>query len=276
MAQVYRALGSKVTIVEMLPRIVPGEDPETVAELAKALRKRGVAIHAPARVTGISGAPGSKAVTYTENGEEKTVESDLVLMATGRVPNTEGLGLEQLGVEFEGRAIKVNEQMETNVPGLYAIGDVNGGIQLAHVASAEGRVAAANACGRGVAMRYNAVPFCLFTSPELASVGLTEQAAREAGHEVKVGRFQFVALGKAVAIGERAGFVKVVMDAKSDVVLGAQIVGPNATGLIAEAALAVQTRLRADQLAETIHAHPTLAESVLEAIEDALGYPIHG
>jgi len=275
MGYLYRMLGARVTLLELMPQIMPAEDPEIVAELTKALTKRGIKIAASARVTGIADSPAGKVVHYVEQEAEQSVESDLVLMAVGRAPLTEGLGLQDLGVELDGRAIKVDDRLQTNLPGLYAIGDVIGRIPLAHVASTEGKVAAANACGRSETMRYDAVPFCLFTNPELGSVGLSEAAAREAGREVQIGRSRFIALGKAVAIGARAGLVKLVIDAGSKAVLGAQIFGPGASDLIAEVSLAVQTGLTAEQVAATIHAHPTLAESVLEAAEDALGLPIH-
>ena len=275
MGYVYRMLGSTVTILELMPQIMPNEDPETVSELDKALRKRGIRIITSARVTRIEDAAAGKVVAYLEQGVEKMVQSERVLMAVGRAPYTQGLGLEERGVEFHGRAIQVNARMETNLPNLYAIGDVIGKIPLAHVASAEGKVAAANACGANRSMRYDAVPFCVYTKPELASVGLSEAAARDAGREVRVGRFPFVALGKAVAIHERTGFVKIVTDARSKVVLGAQIVGPHASDLIAELTLAVRMGVTAEQLADTIHAHPSLPEAVLDAAEDALGHPIH-
>jgi len=271
----FSVLGSKVTILEMLPRILPTEDEEISTELARAFRRRGLEIYAPARVSEIRAANTSKQVHYHYQEKDAIAEADLVLMATGRVPYTEGLGLETVSMEMEGRAIKANGRLETSLPGVYAIGDVIGGLQLAHKASAEGKVAAGNALGGEVEMDYRAVPACVYTHPQAASVGLNEAQATASGKKVKVGRFPFRALGKAVAIGERTGFVKLVADAETGVLLGAQTIGPQVTDIIAEAALAVQMGLSAKQVAETIHAHPTLAESVQEAAEDLLGLAIH-
>ncbi len=271
----FSALGSKVTVIEMLPRILPTEDEEVTTELARAFRRSAVDIYTSARVNEISSANGRKQVNYTYKDKSATAEGDLVLMATGRIPYSEGLGLESVGIEMDRRNIKVNARMETSVPGIYAIGDIVGGLQLAHKASAEGRVAAENATGREVEMDYGAVPTCVYTHPETASVGINEAQAAERGIQVKVGRFPFRALGKALAIGERNGFVKLVSEAETGKLLGAQMVGPHVTDLIAETALAVQMGLSAKQVAETIHAHPTLAEPVQEAAEDILGLPIH-
>lgn len=271
----FSTLGTKVTVIEMLPKIIPTEDEEVTTELGRALRRKGVEIYTSAAVNEIATVDGKKRVTYTYQEQQKSVDADLVLMATGRLPYTEGLGLEKLGIEMDRRAIMVNAKMETSVPGIYAIGDVVGGAMLAHKASAEGRVAVANALGQEVEMDYRAVPACVYTHPETASVGLNEAEAAQQGINVKVGRFPFRALGRAVAMGERTGFVKVVADAETDVVLGAQMIGPHVTDLIAEAVLAVQRGVTAEQLGETIHAHPTLAEPVQEAAEDILGLAIH-
>ncbi len=271
----FSALGSKVTILEMLPHILPTEDEEITTELGRAFRRRGVEVYAPAKVNEIGAANGKRQVNYTYQEKSGVVEADLVLMATGRVPFTEGLGLDKIGLEMNRRMIKANARLETSLPGVYAIGDVVGGMQLAHKASAEGRVAVENALGHNAAMDYRAVPACVYTQPETASVGLNETEANAQGKKVKVGRFPFRALGKAVAIGERTGFVKLVAEAETGVLLGAQMIGPHVTDLIAEAALAVQMGLSAKQVAETIHAHPTLAEPLQEAAEDILGLAIH-
>lgn len=271
----FSTLGTKVTIIEMLPRILPTEDEEVTTELGRAFRRKGVDIYTGARVNEICSANGRKQVKYTYQEKEAVAEADVVLMATGRVPYTEQLGLESLGMEMNRRFIKANARLETSVPGVYAIGDVIGGLQLAHKASAEGRVAVENALGHEAEMDYRAVPACVYTHPETASVGINEAQAAESGLKVKVGRFPFRALGKAVAIGERTGFVKLVADAESGKLLGAQMIGPHVTDLIAETALAVQMGLSAKQVAETIHAHPTLAEPVQEAAEDILGLAVH-
>ena len=271
----FATLGSKVTIIEMLPHILPTEDEEVTTDLGRAFRRLGVDIFAAAKVEGIESANGKKKVNFTYQDKLNAVEADLVLMATGRVPYTDGLGLDTVGIEMDRRFVKANAKLETNIPGIYAIGDLIGGLQLAHKASAEGKVAVANALGHNEEMDYRAVPACVYTHPETASVGLNEAEAAKQGINVKVGRFPFRALGKALAIGERNGFVKIVADANSGIVLGAQMIGPRVTDLIAEAALAVQMKLTAKQLADTIHAHPTLAEPTQEAAEEILGLGIH-
>ncbi|MFB3879971.1 MAG: dihydrolipoyl dehydrogenase [Armatimonadota bacterium] len=274
-ADVLNAMGSKVAIIEMLPQIVPTEDPEMAAELARVFRRRRIEVHTNAQVRELVTRGGKQVVRYTEGGAEREAEADVVLCAVGRWPNTEGIGLEELGVEKDRRAIKVNARMETNVPGVYACGDAIGGVMLAHVASAEGRVAAANAMGQSIEMDYRAIPSVTFTHPEIGSTGLTEARARERGHEVKVGKFFFRGAGKAVAEGSREGLVKIVADAKTDVVLGGQICGPHATDLIHELVLAVQTGVTAEQVADMVHAHPTLTEPIMEAAEDVNGRAIH-
>jgi len=274
-SHLFSVLGTKVTILEMLPRLLPTEDEEITTELGRAFRRRGVDIYTSATVNEICSSNGRKQVKYTYQEKASVIEADLVLMATGRVPCTEGLGLDKLGIEMDRRTIKANSRLETSIPGIYAIGDVIGGLQLAHKASAEGRVAAENALGHNVEMDYRAVPACVHTHPQTASVGLNEAQAAAKGIKVKVGRFPFRALGKAVAIGDRTGFVKLTADAETGVLLGAQMIGPHVTDLIAETALAVQMGLSAKQVADTIHAHPTLAEAVQEAAEDIFGLAIH-
>jgi len=275
-AYLFATLGCQVTIVEMLPHLLPAEDEEVAAELTRILRKRGVAVHAPAQVQSISDGPAGHRVTITSEAGEKRVDCDLVLQAVGRTPYLEGLGAQELGLEISRRALVVNERMETSIPGLYAIGDAVGGMLLAHVASAEGKVAAANALGGRETMCYDAVPACLYTSPEAASVGLTEAAATDRGLACRVARTNFRAIGKAVALGERDGFVKMVAEAGSGRLLGVQIIGPHATDLVAEAALAVATGTTAATLAGIIHAHPTLAESLMECAAGVLGRAVHG
>jgi dihydrolipoamide dehydrogenase len=203
------------------------------------------------------------------------VEAERVLIATGRALNSRAIGLEAVGVKVERGAIWVTERMETSVPGIYAIGDVTGISLLAHVASMQGLVAAANATGGSARMDYSAIPNCIYTDPEIASVGLSEPQAKEQGRAIKVGRFNFAALGKAMCIGEIAGMVKVVADAQTDKVLGVGIVGPHATDIIAEGVLAIRHGLTAAQVAEAIHSHPTLPEAVGEAMHDVHGQAIH-
>jgi dihydrolipoamide dehydrogenase len=274
-ADVFNAVGSKVTLIEMLPQIVPTEDPEIAAELARAFRRRRVEMHVDARVRELLGRDGARVVRFTEDGKEHEVEADVVLVAAGRWPNTEGLGLQEIGVEMDRRAIGVNARMETSVPGVYACGDAIGGIMLAHVASAEGKVAAANALGAGIEMDYSAIPSVTFTHPEIGSTGLTEAQARQRGCEVKVGRFFFRGSGRATAEGSREGLVKIVADGKTGRVIGGQICGPHATDLIHEVVLAVQIGVTAEQLGDMVHAHPTLTEPIMEAAEDVDGRSIH-
>ncbi len=274
-ADVFNAVGSEVTIIEQLPRIVPTEDEEMAAELARAFRRRRIAMHVNARVTEIAGRNGKRLVRFTRDEKEHEVEVDVVLSAVGRWPNTEDIGLEEAGIEMDGRAVKVDGRMETSVPGVYAGGDVIGGIMLAHVAFAEGKVAAANALGQGIEMSYSAIPSAIYTAPEIGSTGLTEAQARAKGMDVKVGRFFFRASAKAGAEGERAGLVKIVAEAGSGRVVGGQICGPHATDLIHEVVLAVHVGATVEQVGEMVHAHPTLMEPIMEAAEDTLGRAIH-
>ncbi len=274
-ADIFNSVGSKVTIIEMMPQIVPTEDPEIAAELARAFRRRRIEMHVNARVSGIGDRDGAKVVRFTKNDEEHEAEAEVVLSAVGRWPNTQGLGFEEAGIEMDRRAITVNARMETSVPGVYACGDAIGGIMLAHVASAEGKVAVANALGRSLEMDYRAIPAVTYTHPEIGSTGLTEAEAREQGMEVKVGTFFFRGAGKATAEGSREGLVKVIAEAKSGRVLGGQICGPHATDLIHELVLAVHLGATAEQVGEMVHAHPTLMEPIMEAAEDTLGLAIH-
>lgn len=271
-ASMLSSLGTQVAVVEMLPQILAMEDPMLVRVLQGALQKQGVAFHVNAKVEKVerTGAGGRVQI-----GGNTSLEAERVLIATGRALNSRTIGLEAVGVKVEKGAIQVNERMETSVPGIYAIGDVTGISLLAHVASMQGLVAAANATGGKAAMDYSAVPNCIYTDPEIASVGLSEPAAKEQGRVVKVGRFNFAALGKAMCIGEIAGMVKVVADAQTDKVLGVGIVGPHATDIIAEGVLAVRHGLTAAQVAEAIHSHPTLPEAVGEAMHDVHAQAIH-
>jgi len=233
-----------------------------------------VEVHLRARVGEIRPKGDGLAIRVADSGEE--VEAEKVLIATGRVPYTEGLGLEELGVQRERGAIVVDEHMATNVPGVYAIGDVTGGIMLAHLASRQGEVAVENILGHPVAMDYRAVPNCVFTLPEIAGVGLTEEAAKAEGLDYQVARFPFSASGRALTIGETTGLVKLICERESGKVLGMHIMGPQASDLIAEGTLAIQMGATAKDIAETIHAHPTLSEAIMEAAKAAaFGEAIH-
>jgi dihydrolipoamide dehydrogenase len=271
-ASMLSSLGTQVTVVEMLPQVLAMEDPMLVRILQGALQKQGVTFHVNTKV---EKAETAASAVRVEISGGTALEAERVLIATGRSLNSRAIGLETVGVKAERGAIQVNERMETSVSGIYAIGDVTGISLLAHVASMQGLVAAANAMGGQAAMDYSAVPNCIYTDPEIASVGLSEPKAKERGRAVKVGRFNFAALGKAMCIGETAGMVKVVADAQTDTVLGVGIVGPHATDLIAEGVLAVRHGLTAHQVAETIHSHPTLPEAVGEAMHDVHGQAIH-
>jgi len=271
-ASLLSSLGTAVTVVEMLPQVLPMEDPMLVRVLQGTLQKQGVSFHLNVTVENVERT--STGVRVGLSGGT-SVDAEQVLVATGRRLNSSELGLEAVGVEVDRGAITVNERMETSVPGIYAIGDVTGGYLLAHVASMQGLVAATNATGGNAAMDYTAVPNCIYTDPEIASVGLSEITAKERGLRVKVGRFAFAALGKAMCIGETQGMVKVIADAESDVVLGVGIVGPHATDLISEAVLAVRHGLTARQIGDALHAHPTLAEAMGEAAHDVHGEAVH-
>jgi dihydrolipoamide dehydrogenase len=271
-ASMLSSLGTQVTVVEMLPQILAMEDPMLVRVLQGALQKQGVAFHVNAKVEKVERTAAGVRVQISGG---TGVEAERVLIATGRTLNSRTIGLDAVGVKVDRGAIQVNERMETSVPGVYAIGDVTGISLLAHVASMQGLVAAANATGGSAAMDYSAIPNCIYTDPEIASVGLSEPAAKEQGRAIKVGRFNFAALGKAMCIGEIAGMVKVVADAQTDKVLGVGIVGPHATDIIAEGVLAIRHGLTVTQVAEAIHSHPTLPEAVGEAMHDVHGQAIH-
>jgi len=272
-ACIFNALGSKVTVVELMPNLLPLMDKEVSRQMQGLLKRQGINIKTKVKIQEVKKRQES-VVAVLEGGEE--IESDLVLISIGRVMNLKGLGLEEAGVALGERGeVAVDDGLRTSVAGIYAIGDITGKVQLAHVASAQGLVAAENIMGRQKKIDYNAVPSCIFTHPEVGSVGLTTQEAESRGIKFKSGKFNFIAIGKAQAMGQTEGFVKVLADQDSDRILGVHIVGPHATDLIAEAAVAMQAGFTAKQLAETIHAHPTLAEAVLEAAEAVHGMSIH-
>lgn len=278
-AYTYAGLGSKVTILEYLPRLIANLDADLGAELGKILKKSGVDIRTEVKVTEVADHPsGGKSVSYVGiDGNIQTIDADVVLVATGRTPFTEGLNLDATGITLGSdkgkRAIQVNAQMQTAVSGIYAIGDVVGS-GLAHTATAEGLVAAENICGHEASMNYRSIPSCIYTEPEVASVGLSEEAARAQGHEIQVGTFTFRNLAKAMAINERDGFVKVVADKKYGELLGFHIIGPHATDLIHEGVVSIQLENTVKELMKTVHAHPSLAEAIGQATEDVMGMAI--
>ncbi len=274
-ASIFNALGTKVTIIEMLPSILTTVDEELARRHQQMLRKEGVEIHTKSPLKEVRQRETALEVVYEGPKGEGVITADLVLISTGRAPYTEGLNLKEIGVNVEKGAVLVDEHMATNVPGVYAIGDVTGGYMLAHVASHEGEVAVEHAMGRESTIDYEVVPNCVFTMPEIAGVGLTEQEAKEKGIVYKKSRFPFSASGRALAMGQTTGLVKMICDQESGEVLGLHIMGPHATDMIAEGALAIQSGATAEDIARTIHAHPTLPEAIREAALGQGDGPIH-
>ncbi len=277
-ADVYASFGTKVTIVEALDRILPLEDAEISKFMERTYKKRGMDIHTGARFESCEVKKDGVTVTFTDGkGQKQTMDVDYVLSAVGRVPNSQDLGLESLGVKIDERGfIVVDEQLRTNVPGVYAIGDVAGHQLLAHKASHEGIVCVEHIAGQGHhTVDYGNVPNCTYCHPEVASVGLTEEQAREAGHDIEVGKFPWVGIGRAVAAGHSDGFVKVIRDKKYSEILGAHIVGPHATELIAEFVVGRHLESTVEEMEKAMHPHPTLSEGVAEGALAALGRPIH-
>jgi dihydrolipoamide dehydrogenase len=271
-ADVYRSYGVEVTILEALDRVVPIEDQEVSAQLARNLSRRGIQIKTGVKVSAVTPRPNG-VVVETDGGK---LEAEQVLMAVGRAARVKGVGLDALGVALERGFVKVSPTMETSVKGIYAIGDVAGPPLLAHKAMAEGVVAAEAIAGKTPRpIDYGNVPSCTYCRPQVASIGLTEARAREGGREVSVGKFPFTASGKAVAMAETDGFVKVVADKKTGEILGAHIIGPEATEVIHEFAVGRTLEATLEELIHTIHAHPTVSEAALEATLAALGHAIH-
>jgi dihydrolipoamide dehydrogenase len=271
----YAKLGSKVTVVEALPAILPGNDPEIVQIVARKLKKLGVEVMTGAKAKSWTEKGGRAVVTVEVDGKEATLDADKVLVAVGRRPNSEGLGLEEVGVKIDRGFVTVDRRMRTNVPGIYAIGDVAGQPMLAHKASREAEVVAEVIAGHKAEFDVRAIPAVIFSDPEVATAGITAEEAEKRGHKVRVGKFPFVALGRALANADTDGFVKVVIDAASQEVLGVHVVGNGAPDIIAEATLAIEMGALADDLSLTIHAHPTLPEAIMEAAKAAVGEAIH-
>jgi len=279
-ASIFKSYGSDVTVIELLPRLVPGEDEAVSTELERTFKKRGIKVMTGSKVTSAkSGAKGVDLEVETA-GKSQKLSYDLLLVATGRGPVTEGLGAEAAGLKMDRGYVVVDALFKTNVPGISAIGDVitMGGphYQLAHVSSMEGILLAERIAGHTVQpINYDHVPRCTYTEPEIGSVGLTEAQARQQGHEVRIGTFPFRALARARMAGETDGFVKIVADKKYDEILGVHIIGPRATELIAEAVMALRMEVTVEELIKTIHAHPTMSEAVGEAAHAAHGAAIH-
>lgn len=275
-ADMFNGMGTKVTVLELEDRILPAEDKDISEELLKVLKRHGIAFKLGVRVNEIREKNGTLEVSISEKGKETLYNAEKVLVAVGRKLRSATHDIMNLGIDInEHGAIVVNEQMRTNLDGVYAAGDVIGGKLLAHLAFAEGRVAVENALGMKTKLNYDAVPTCVYTHPELASVGINEQEAGKRGLPVRVGRFDFRQNGRALAMGERDGFVKIVINAEDHVVLGGQILGAQASEMISELTLAVTLGVKVEILADMIHPHPTLSEAVMEACGDAVGRSIH-
>jgi dihydrolipoamide dehydrogenase len=274
----FSAFGAEVTLVELLPNLLPVEDEDMGRTLARSFQRRGIKVLTSSTVAKIEQAGKGLKVTITDRDgkNEQTVQADNVLIGVSRRPNTLDLNLDRTGVETDRRGyIVVDDRLRTSVNNVFAIGDVVGKILLAHVATHQGLVAAGVIAGRDETIDYKAVPAATFTHPEVASVGLTEAAAREAGHDVVAGKFPFAALGRAQTYGDTDGLVKIVADRKYGEVLGVHIIGPSASDLIPEGVLAIQLEATLEDVASTIHAHPTLGEGSMEASMVALGMPVH-
>lgn len=275
-AYFYNAIGTEVTIVEYMPNIVPVEDEDVSKQLARTFKKSGINIMTSSEVTNVdTKGKGCKVTVKTKKGEE-TLECDIVLSAVGVATNLENIGLEETGVKTEKGRVVVDDFYKTNVDGVYAIGDIVKGPALAHVASAEGIICVEKLAGHNPEpLDYNNIPGCTYCSPEIASVGYTEKAAKEAGYEVKVGKFPFSASGKASAAGAKDGFVKVIYDAKYGEWLGCHMIGANVTEMIAEAVTARKLETTGHEVLKAVHPHPTMSEAVMEATADAYDEVIH-
>ena len=276
-ATVWNSYGVDVTLVEMLPRLVPLEDEEVSAELKKAFDKRGIKSLVGNKVESVEAIETGVKVTVSAEGKTTSLEADQALVAIGFRPNSKGLGLEEVGVQISERGfVEIDEKMQTNVPGIWAIGDVTGKLMLAHVGSAMGIICAENIAGaETITLDYEMMPRATYCQPQVASFGLTEAQAKERGYNIKIGRFPFQANGKALGLGDYAGWVKLVMDEKYGEILGAHMIGPEVTELLPELTLAHMMELTPHEIARNVHAHPTLSETLMEAAHGAEGSPIH-
>ena len=278
-ADIFEAYGSEITILEAMDRVLPVEDKDISAQMAKAYRKRGMTIHTGARLESSEVVDDGVVLRFKDkDGKDQELKVERVLSAVGRIPNTEDVGLDRAGVKLteRGNFIQVDEWMQTNVPGVYAVGDCAGGALLAHKASHEGIVCVEKIAGASHGpVDYSNIPNCTYSHPEVASVGLTEEQAREAGHDIEVGKFPWVGNGRALAHGDSDGFIKVIRDRKYSEILGAHIIGPHATELIAEFVIGRHLETTAEEMEKAIHPHPTLSEAVAEAALASLGRAIH-
>jgi dihydrolipoamide dehydrogenase len=276
-ATVWNSYGVEVTIVEMLPRLVPLEDQEVSDELAKAYKKRKINMLTNHKVQSLEATATGVKVVVAGDGGEKTIEAEQALVAIGFRPNGRGLGLEEIGVKLNERgAVEIDDRMATNVPGIWAIGDVTAKLMLAHVGSAQGIICAENIAGaETITLNYEMMPRATYCQPQVASFGITEAQAKERGYEVKIGRFPFQANGKALGLGESTGWVKLVTDAKYGEILGAHMIGPEVTELLPELTLAQMMELTPEEISRNVHAHPTLSEALMEAAHGAEGRSIN-
>jgi len=274
-ATLFSAFGRKVTVLEMMPAILPGVDADITSSLNQTLTQRGVRIVTGARVDSIGNTGGGLCVAYTLGHEQDSASADCCLVSVGRRAQTAGIGLEETGVDMDRSFVRTDDHMRTNIGHIYAIGDITGKVQLAHVASAQGLIAAANCAGRDEIMRYDVIPTCIYTDPEIACVGLTEEKARAAGKNVKTGMFNVAGNGRALAMNAAQGFIKLVTEPSTGEILGAQILAPHATDMIAEIAAVMRCEGTVEELAATIHPHPTVSEIIMEAAHDAQGLCCH-
>jgi dihydrolipoamide dehydrogenase len=276
-ATIWNGYGTEVTIVEMLPRLVPLEDEEIGTELEKAFKKSGIKSLTGHRVEKVETTEFGVKVTVSKDGSEKVLEAEQALIAIGFKPNTVEIGLNEVGVNLDKRGfIEIDDRMATNVSGIWAIGDVTGKLLLAHVASAQGIVCAENIAGvESAKLDYRMMPRATYCHPQVASFGLTESQAKEEGYEIKVGRFPFQANGKSLGLGESVGFIKIITDMKYGEILGAHLIGPEVSELLPELTLAQSMELTAEEITRNVHAHPTLSEVVMEAAHGIVGETIH-
>jgi dihydrolipoamide dehydrogenase len=278
-ASMYKSFGTEVTILEMLPRLVPVEDEEVSKELARVFKKRGIDFHVGVKVEKVENTKSGVAVSISGEGKsQQRIEAEKILIAVGRKPNTENVGLDKVkNIQVERGYVHVDKWMQTGEPGIYAIGDIVAGLpQLAHVGSMAGLVAVAKIAGKHARpLHRNRIPGCTYTEPQIGSVGLTEAQAKEKGHNVKVGKFPFTANSKATIVNSHDGFIKIVSDTKYGEILGVHIIGPSATELIAEAVAAIELEATVDDMMFTIHAHPTLSEAMLDAVSSVEGMAIN-
>lgn len=270
-AYIFSMLGSKVCVVELMDRILPMVDKEVSTLAKKKLERSGITFYTGTKVKKVS----DNKVVYELNGKEGALEADVVLMAVGRIPNTNGLDAEKIGIKFDGKAIETDEYMATNIKNIYAIGDVNGKLMLAHTASHEGIVAVENICGKVEKMNYSYIPSCIYLEPEIASIGLTEQQAREKYKNVKVGKFPLVANGKALVEGSSEGIIKVILEGEINQILGVHIFGAHATDMISEISVAMNLESTAEEVINSVHPHPTVSEIIPEAFMAAVHKAIH-